>query len=120
VSTDKKTLARKRRQHRVRKDIFGTDQRPRLNVFRSNSHLYAQVINDLEGKTIASASTLEKELKKKNQSSTIEAAKKVGALIAKRTLACGIKAVVFDRGGYLYHGKIKSLADAAREAGLVF
>jgi len=120
VSTDKKILARKRRHHRVRKDIFGTDQRPRLSVFRSNSHLYAQVINDLVGKTLASASTLDKELKGKKQSSAIEVAKKVGELIAKRTIACGVKTVVFDRGGYLYHGKIKNLADAAREAGLVF
>lgn len=119
MSTDKKILARKRRHRRVRKKIFGTAERPRLSVFRSNSHLYAQVINDLSGKTIASASTLDKELKKKNKFTTIEAAKEVGELVAKRTLACGIKTVVFDRGGYLYHGKIKSLAEAAREAGLI-
>ncbi|HXC61245.1 MAG TPA: 50S ribosomal protein L18 [Nitrospiria bacterium] len=120
MSTDKKILARNRRHHRVRKKIVGTLERPRLSVFRSNSHLYAQVINDLVGKTIASASTSDKELGKKVKSTTIEAAKKVGELVAKRTLACGVKTVVFDRGGYLYHGKVKSLAEAAREAGLIF
>ncbi len=120
MSSDKKILARKRRHRRVRKTVFGTAERPRLSVFRSNSHLYAQVINDLVGRTIASASTLDKELGEKIKSTTIEAAKKVGELVAKRTLAYGIKTVVFDRGGYLYHGKVKSLAEAAREAGLIF
>ena len=120
MSTDKKILARNRRHYRVRKKILGTSERPRLSVFRSNSHLYAQVINDLVGKTIASASTSDKELGKKIKSTTIEAAKKVGELVAKRTLACGVKTVVFDRGGYLYHGKVKTLAEAAREAGLIF
>jgi large subunit ribosomal protein L18 len=120
VSIDRKISARKRRHYRVRKKILGTAERPRLSVFRSNSHLYAQVIDDLVGKTVASASTLDKELKKKVKSTTIDAAKKVGELIAKRTLASGVKAVVFDRGGYIYHGKVKSLAEGAREAGLIF
>ena len=120
MSSDKKISARKRRHRRVRKKILGTTERPRLSVFRSNSHLYAQVIDDLAGKTVASASTLDKELKKKLKSTTIEAAKNVGELVAKRTLASGVKTVVFDRGGYLYHGKVKSLAEGAREAGLIF
>jgi large subunit ribosomal protein L18 len=119
MSSDK-ISARKRRHRRVRKKILGTAERPRLSVFRSNSHLYAQVINDLAGKTVASASTLEKELKKKLKATTIDAAKKVGELIAKRTIEIGVKTVVFDRSGYLYHGKVKSLAEAAREAGLIF
>src|SRR3990172_3239075 len=111
MSADKKLLARKRRNQRVRKTVFGTAERPRLSVFRSNLHLYAQIINDQAGRTLACASTLDKESGKKTGSNTIEAAEKVGALIAKRALAGGIKSVVFDRGGYLYHGKIKSLAE---------
>ncbi|SFA48693.1 LSU ribosomal protein L18P [Parageobacillus thermantarcticus] len=114
-----RNAVRKRRHARVRKKIFGTAERPRLNVFRSNKHIYAQIIDDMKAVTLVSASTLDKEF---NLESTgnIEAAKKVGELVAKRALAKGIKKVVFDRGGYLYHGRVKALADAAREAGLEF
>ncbi|MBA2873134.1 large subunit ribosomal protein L18 [Anoxybacillus calidus] len=114
-----KNAVRKKRHARVRRKVFGTAERPRLNVFRSNKHIYAQVIDDMKAVTIVSASTLDKEL---NLESTgnVEAAKKVGELVAKRALEKGIKSVVFDRGGYLYHGRVKALADAAREAGLEF
>jgi large subunit ribosomal protein L18 len=113
--------ARKARHRRVRKKIFGTAERPRLNVYRSLKHIYAQVIDDFEGRTIASASTIDKELKGKlNSGCNIEAAKAVGELIARRAMEKGVKQVVFDRGGYLYHGRVKALADSAREGGLQF
>jgi large subunit ribosomal protein L18 len=114
-----RNAVRKRRHARVRKKIFGTAERPRLNVFRSNKHIYAQIIDDMKAVTIVSASTLDKEFDLES-TGNIEAAKKVGELVAKRALEKGIKKVVFDRGGYLYHGRIKALADAAREAGLEF
>ncbi|MBK7992768.1 MAG: 50S ribosomal protein L18 [Blastocatellia bacterium] len=104
---------------RIRKKVVGTTQRPRLCVFRSLNHIYAQVVDDLTGSTICSASTLEKDYKEK-AGGNIEAAKYVGQLIAKRAIDKGIQKVVFDRGGYLYHGRIKSLAEAAREIGLSF
>lgn len=106
------------RHKRVRTKISGTPERPRLSVFRSNKGIYVQVIDDVNAKTLVSASTLAKEVKTK--ASNIEAAKEVGDLIAKRAIKAGIKTVVFDRGGYIYHGKIKALAEAAREAGLEF
>jgi large subunit ribosomal protein L18 len=110
-----------RRHQRVRKKLAGTDQRPRLNVFRSLNHIYAQVIDDGVGRTITSASTLDAELKAKVKGlKKTEQAKLVGSLVAERTLALGIKQVVFDRGGYMYHGRVKAMADAAREAGLEF
>ena len=109
---------RERRHARVRNKVSGTADRPRLCVFRSNSNLYAQIIDDVAGNTLVSASTLDKEIKTKK--SNIEAAKEVGALIAKRALEKNIKEVVFDRGGYIYHGVIKELAEAAREGGLTF
>ena len=109
---------RQRRHKRVRTKISGTAERPRLCVFRSNSNLYVQIIDDDKATTLAQASTLDKEVKTKHANS--EAAKEVGALIAKRALEKNIKTVVFDRGGYIYHGVIKELADAAREAGLEF
>jgi len=111
--------ARKVRHLRIRQKIKGTSSRPRLNVFRSNSHIYAQVIDDEKGVTLVSASSIDKELKLEN-GSNIEAAKQVGALIAKRALEKNIENVVFDRGGYLYHGRVKALAEAARAAGLKF
>ncbi|BDG45563.1 MULTISPECIES: 50S ribosomal protein L18 [Parageobacillus] len=114
-----RNAVRKRRHARVRKKIFGTAERPRLNVFRSNKHIYAQIIDDMKAVTLVSASTLDKEFDLES-TGNIEAAKKVGELVAKRALAKGIKKVVFDRGGYLYHGRVKALADAAREAGLEF
>ena len=112
---------REKKHLRVRNRLSGTAERPRLCVFRSNSHIYAQVIDDEAGKTLASASTLDKEIRGSlKETDTIEAAGKVGEAIAKRAADKGIKAVVFDRGGYIYHGKVQALADAAREAGLTF
>ena len=116
-----KEKARKSRHFRVRKKVSGTAEKPRLNVFRSVSHIYAQVIDDLSGRTIIAASSVDKELKGKViTGGNIDAAKTVGLLIAKRAVEKGIKKVVFDRGGYLYHGRVKALADAAREGGLEF
>ena len=116
-----KNAIRQRRHLRVRKKIVGTSERPRLNVFRSNSNIYAQIIDDSEGKTLVSASTLDKAIADKvDNGSNIAAATEVGKLVAERALASGITNVVFDRGGYIYHGRVKALADAAREAGLVF
>jgi large subunit ribosomal protein L18 len=114
-----KNATRKKRHSRVRAKLSGTSARPRLNVFRSNKHVYAQVIDDMSGVTIASASTLDKELSLES-TGNIEAAQKVGELVAKRAVEKGITEVVFDRGGYLYHGRIQALADAARENGLQF
>ena len=114
-----KNAVRRKRHARVRAKLSGTSARPRLNVFRSNKHIYAQLVDDTKGVTLASASTLDKELNLES-SSNIEAAKKVGELVAKRAVEKGITAVVFDRGGYLYHGRIQALADAARENGLQF
>lgn len=112
---------RAKRHLRVRKKVYGTAERPRLNVYRSEKHIYAQIINDDLGTTLVSASTLDKELAGKiSAGSNKEAAKVVGELVAKRAIDKGIKAVVFDRGGYIYHGRVKELADAAREAGLDF
>lgn len=112
---------RKARHSRVRKKVIGTDERPRLNVFRSIKHIYAQVINDYTGVTIVSASSTDKELKGTIRSGgNIESAKTIGLLIARKAIDKGIKTVVFDRGGYQYHGRIKALADAAREGGLEF
>lgn len=117
---DKKKL-RLKRHLRVRKKINGTQSRPRLNIFRSGKHVYAQVIDDSIAKTIVSASTLDKELKEKiSNGGNIDSAKKVGQLIAQRAKQAGIHQVVFDRGGYLYHGRIEALASAAREEGLEF
>ena len=115
--TDRK-LERTRRHARVRTKVVGTAERPRLCVFRSNSNLYVQIIDDTKGMTLVQASTLDKEIKTKH--SNKEAAKEVGALIAKRAMEKDIKTVVYDRGGYIFHGVVKELADAAREAGLEF
>ena len=115
--TDRK-MERTRRHLRVRRKISGTAERPRLCVYRSNTNLYVQVIDDVAGVTLVSASTLDKEVKTKYANK--EAAKEVGALIAKRALEKNIKDVVFDRGGYIYHGVVKELAEAARNGGLNF
>ena len=112
-----KNETRLRRHARVRTKVSGTPECPRLNVFRSNAHIHVQVIDDVNGKTLAACSSVE--LKLANGGNK-EAAQKVGAEVAKRCQAVNIKKVVFDRGGYVYHGKIKALADAARENGLVF
>lgn len=115
--TDRK-MERVRRHARVRRKISGTPERPRLCVYRSNTNIYAQIIDDVAGNTLVSASTLDKEVKTKY--SNKEAAKEVGALIAKRALEKKIKDVVFDRSGYIYHGVVKELAEAARNGGLNF
>ena len=107
------------RHTRVRNKVAGTTETPRLNVFRSNSNIFAQIIDDSEGKTLVSASSIDKELKLQN-GGNVEAATKVGELIAKRAKKAKITKVVFDRGGYLYHGRVKALAEAARENGLEF
>ena len=116
-----KNMERQRRHLRVRKKITGTPQCPRLNVYRSLNHIYAQVVDDAAGNTLASASSLEKDVKGQAAEMTKkQAAKLVGTLIAKRALEKGVKAVVFDRGGYVYRGRVASVADGAREAGLEF
>jgi len=112
---------RLRRKLRVRKKVRGTEERPRLNVYRSLKHMYAQIIVDTRGETLVSASTLSKELRGKLKSTgNVEAAKEVGRLIAKKALEKGIKKVVFDRNGFLYHGRVKAVAEGAREGGLEF
>lgn len=110
---------RKKRHGRIRNDLFGTAERPRLNVYRSNKNIYAQLIDDINGTTLTCASTIDDDVKI-DASGNVEAAKQVGELIAKRAQDKGYKSVVFDRGGYLFHGRVKALAEAAREAGLEF
>lgn len=117
VKADKNTL-RQKRHLRVRNHIHGTATRPRLNVFRSLAHIYAQIIDDDKGVTITAASSLDKGFE--GNGGNIAGAKLVGAAIAKKAVAAGITEVVFDRGGYIYHGRVKALAEAAREAGLKF
>ena len=111
--------ARERRHERIRKKVSGTPDRPRLSVYRSLNHIYAQLVDDSRGGTIAAASTLELKSEEGHKGNRAMA-KRVGELIAKKAMDKGIKRVVFDRGGYLYHGRVKALADAAREAGLEF
>ena len=114
-----KNVSRQKRHLRIRQTVIGTPSKPRLNVFRSNKQIYAQIIDDTKGVTLCSASSIEKELNI-TCGSNIAAATAVGEAVAKRALALNIKNVVFDRGGYLYHGRVKALADAARAAGLEF
>lgn len=111
-------IARMKRHQRVRKNISGTAERPRLSVYRSLNHIYAQIIDDTKGTTLVSASSLEKDFE--GYGGNIDGAKAVGNLVAKKALEKGIKAVVFDRGGYIYHGRVAALADGAREGGLEF
>lgn len=126
--TAEKVLGRLRRHKRIRKKVSGTSERPRLNVFRSAKHIYCQIIDDTRGITLASASTLDKEIlalissgmKKTGKRKKTDVAKIIGATIAKNALDKGIKKVVLDRGGYLYHGRVKAVAEAAREGGLEF
>ena len=121
VSGNRKGEARVRRKTRVRKRVKGTPERPRLSVFRSLRHTYAQIIVDTTGQTLVSASTLSREIRGALiRTDNTEAAKKVGELIARKSIERGIKTVVFDRDGYLYHGRVKALATAARESGLIF
>ena len=111
---------RAKKHRRMRHHIAGTAERPRLAVFRSNKHMYAQIIDDTKGHTICAASTLDKDAKDLEYTDNVEAAAFVGTSIAKKALEKGVKEVVFDRGGFIYHGKVKALAEAAREAGLEF
>ncbi len=123
--TSKKLLARLRRKRRVRKKIFGTSERPRLSVFRSAKHIYAQIIDDTRGHTLVAASSLTPEIRErlaelKKEGGKVAVAKAVGELLGKRAVEAGIKKVCFDRGGFKYHGRVKALADGARAAGLEF
>ncbi|MGI2329619.1 50S ribosomal protein L18 [Planococcus sp. YIM B11945] len=113
-----KNASRKKRHARVRSKISGTAMRPRLNVFRSNKYIYAQLIDDTNGVTLVSASSMEKDFE--GSTGNLEAAAKIGETIAKRAVEQGLTSIVFDRGGYLYHGRVKALAEAARENGLQF
>jgi large subunit ribosomal protein L18 len=120
AKTDKKIIARGKRVKRIRKNISGTTARPRLRVFRSLNHIYAQIIDDTNGSTLTSMSTLDKAVKDADAKSKTEKAHKVGLLIAEKAKAAGVSMVVFDRGGYLYHGRVKALSEGAREGGLEF
>ena len=121
VSKESRTKIREKKHRRQRNRFSGTAERPRLAVFRSNNHMYAQIIDDTVGNTLVSASTLEKDVKAElEKTNNVEAAAKLGTVIAKKALDKGINTVVFDRGGFIYQGKVKALADAAREAGLEF
>ncbi|MFQ9511919.1 MAG: 50S ribosomal protein L18 [Lachnospiraceae bacterium] len=121
VSKLSRAKVRQEKHRRLRRHLSGTAQRPRLAVFRSNNHVYAQIIDDTVGKTLVSASTLQKDVKAElEKTNNVEAAAYVGTVVAKRAIEAGITAVVFDRGGYIYQGKVQALADAAREAGLEF
>ena len=121
VSKKSRQVVRENKHRRMRNRFSGTPERPRLAVFRSNNHMYAQIIDDTVGKTLAAASTLEKDVKAElEKTNNVDAAAYLGTVIAKRALEKGITEVVFDRGGYIYQGKVAALAEAAREAGLVF
>jgi len=121
VSKESRSIIREKKHRRLRSRFSGTAERPRLAVFRSNNHMYAQIIDDVAQKTLVSASTTQKDVKAElEKTNNIEAASYLGTVIAKRALEAGITEVVFDRGGFIYQGKIKALADAAREAGLQF
>ncbi|HUJ95410.1 MAG TPA: 50S ribosomal protein L18 [Terriglobales bacterium] len=119
TQTSKNTI-RRRVHERIRKKVLGTTERPRLNVYRSLNHIYVQLIDDLKGATLVSASTAEGKKAERRTGGNVAAAKAVGKTIAERAKAKGIDKAVFDRGGYIYHGRVKALADAAREAGLKF
>ena len=121
VSKKSRQVVRENKHRRMRNRFSGTPERPRLAVFRSNNHMYAQIIDDTVGNTLVSASTLEKEIKAElEKTNNVDAAGYLGTVIAKRAIEKGIKEVVFDRGGFIYQGKVAALADAAREAGLTF
>ncbi|MGM0403474.1 MAG: 50S ribosomal protein L18 [Thermodesulfobacteriota bacterium] len=121
AAMDTKKAMRLKRKNRIRTKVSGTQQRPRLTVFRSAKHIYAQIIDDTAGQTIISASTVEKQIREKEKAATkVGAADEIGKLVAKRALEKGISSVVFDRNGYKYHGRVKALSDGARETGLDF
>lgn len=121
INKGDKDVARRKRHARIRRRLSGTPERPRLAVYRSEKHIYAQVVDDVKMHTLAAASTVDKSLREGvGHGNTVEAARAVGRLVAERAKAIGVTRVVFDRGGYLYHGRVQALADAAREAGLEF
>ena len=121
IKKESRNKVRAKKHLRIRNRFSGTTERPRLAVFRSNNHIYAQIIDDTVGKTLVSASTVQKEVKAElEKTNDVDAAAYVGKVVAERALAAGIKTVVFDRGGFIYQGKVKALAEAAREAGLEF
>lgn len=121
IQKESRSDIRAKKHLKIRNKLFGTAERPRLSVFRSDKHIYAQIIDDTKGNTLVSASTMDKDITTKlEKTNNIEAAKVVGELIARRAIDKGLNEVVFDRGGFVYHGKVKALADAAREAGLKF
>ena len=121
VSKESRTKVRENKHRKIRNRSSGTTERPRLAVFRSNNHMYAQIIDDTVGKTLVSACTLQQDVKEGlEKTNNVEAAAKLGTVIAKKALEKGINTVVFDRGGFIYQGKVKALAEAAREAGLEF
>ena len=121
VKKESRSKIRVKKHKRIRNRLSGTPERPRLAVFRSNNHMYAQIIDDKAGNTLVAASTLEKDVQSElEKTNNVDAAAYVGTVIAKRALEKGITTVVFDRGGYIYHGKVAALAEAAREAGLIF
>ena len=120
ISSQKKAELRRRRHVRVRKKVVGTAERPRLAVFRSNTHIAAQIIDDSAGRTLASAGTVEKDIRSAGGTGNKSAAAAIGRLLAERGRAAGVTRVVFDRGGFLYHGRVAAVADAARKAGLEF
>ncbi|MGN0293011.1 MAG: 50S ribosomal protein L18 [Lachnospiraceae bacterium] len=121
ISKTSRSIVRVKKHNRIRNRFAGTSERPRLAVFRSNNHMYAQIIDDTVGNTLVSASTVQKEIKAElEKTNNVDAAAYLGTVIAKRALEKGITTVVFDRGGFIYQGKVKALADAAREAGLEF
>ena len=121
VSKKSRTAVRENKHRRMRHHLVGTAERPRMAVFRSNNHMYAQIIDDTVGKTLVSASTLDKDVKAElEKTNNVEAATVVGTVVAKKALEKGITTVVYDRGGFVYEGKVKALAEAAREAGLEF
>ncbi len=120
AKTNPTTIARAKRVQRIRKKISGTNERPRLRVFKSNKHIYAQLIDDVTGHTLVSMSTVDKEFELGEEKGKIAAAKKVGVALATRAIASGISKITFDRGGSVYHGRVKSLSEGAREGGLDF
>lgn len=120
AKTNPSSVARAKRVKRIRKNLAGTSERPRLRVFKSSKHIYAQIIDDSSGNTLVSMSTIDKSFEKIDEKGKTATAKKVGVMIAERAKAAGINRVVFDRGGYIYHGRVKALSDGAREGGLEF
>ncbi len=120
AKTNPKTTARAKRIRRIRKNITGTSDQPRLRVFKSNKHIYAQIIDDQSGKTVASMSTIDKAFQDSEDKSKIGVAKQVGILLAEKAKSAGVSKVVFDRGGYIYHGRVKALSEGAREGGIQF